>query len=410
MPIGERNNFRTEGKQAKRKCLPIRFAARFLRMSTFTKSESMFMRRFIVLTFLLSCLNEGSWSKAKEKEPNLDEMIGQMIMVGFRGLEVHDDSIVAQEIADGKVGGVILFSRDVVMKSGVRNVQSPDQVKKLVAQLKSYSKIPLFVSVDQEGGLVSRLSPSYGFPATVSQQYLGNINHSDTTAWYANRMAETLSDMGFNMNFAPVVDVNTNPSSPAIGAIQRSFSADTAIVTAQSKTVIEQHRNKNIFCSLKHFPGHGSAGADSHLGFVDVTQTWQALELAPYRALISSGDAELIMTAHIYNHAWDEQYPATLSKNVLTGILRNDLGFEGVIISDDMNMSAIAAFYSPEESYRLAIEAGVDILLVANNLEFDLNAGSRAHAIVKQLVQDGIISEGRIKASYDRIMKLKSKL
>lgn len=367
----------------------------------------MAIRRMILLSFLLSFLQGVSFGRTEEQLASLDEMIGQMIMVGFRGLEVHSDSVVAQEIAEGKVGGVILFSRDVVLKSSVRNIQSPEQVKKLVGQLKSFAKTPLFVSVDQEGGLVSRLSPSYGFPATVSQQYLGDINNADTTTWYAARMASTLYEMGFNMNFAPVVDVNTNASSPAIGAIKRSFSADTAIVAAQASIVIEQHRNKKIFCSLKHFPGHGSAGADSHLGFVDVTQTWQALELAPYRALIASGAADLIMTAHIFHQQWDEQYPATLSKNVLTGLLRGELGFEGVIISDDMNMSAIAAFYSPEEAYRLAIEAGVDILLVANNLEFDLHAGSKAHAIVKQLVLDGVISEERIQASYERIMKLK---
>jgi beta-N-acetylhexosaminidase len=376
-------------------------------MTTFTKTAMMAIRRMILLSFLLSFLQGVSFGRTEEQLASLDEMIGQMIMVGFRGLEVHSDSVVAQEIAEGKVGGVILFSRDVVLKSSVRNIQSPEQVKKLVGQLKSFAKTPLFVSVDQEGGLVSRLSPSYGFPATVSQQYLGDINNADTTTWYAARMASTLYEMGFNMNFAPVVDVNTNASSPAIGAIKRSFSADTAIVAAQASIVIEQHRNKKIFCSLKHFPGHGSAGADSHLGFVDVTQTWQALELAPYRALIASGAADLIMTAHIFHQQWDEQYPATLSKNVLTGLLRGELGFEGVIISDDMNMSAIAAFYSPEEAYRLAIEAGVDILLVANNLEFDLHAGSKAHAIVKQLVLDGVISEERIQASYERIMKLK---
>jgi beta-N-acetylhexosaminidase len=384
-------------------------------MTTFTKTMLMpdFPIRIVfILLFSLSMLSAsfGQQSNSLDQEVSLDEMIGQMIMVGFRGLEVHSDSAVAQEIAEGKVGGVILFSRDVVLKSGVRNIESPEQVKKLVAQLKSFSRTPLFVSVDQEGGLVSRLSPSYGFPATVAQQYLGSINDTDTTAWYAARMAETLSEMGFNMNFAPVVDVNTNPLSPAIGAIRRSFSADTAIVTAQARIVIEQHRRKNIFCSLKHFPGHGSAGADSHLGFVDVTQTWHALELAPYRALISSGDADLIMTAHIYNEQWDTAYPATLSGKVLTDLLRNELKFEGVIISDDMNMNAIAAFYSPEEAYRLAIEAGVDILLVANNLSYDLHAGSKAHAIIKKLVLDGIISEERIQASYERIMKLKREL
>jgi len=339
---------------------------------------------------------------------SLDEMIGQMIMVGFRGTEVHADSVIAQEIRDGKVAGVILFSRDVLLKSKVRNIVSPDQLKKLISDLKSFSKNPLWVSVDQEGGMVSRLSPAYGFLATVSQQYLGEINNDDTTRLYAGRMAATLSDMGFNMNFAPSVDVNTDPASPAIGALQRSFSPDTAIVTRQAAIVIHALRAQKIVASLKHFPGHGSAGSDSHLGFVDVSDTWQAQELAPFRALIKSGDAELIMTAHIYNRHWDSIYPATLSRNVITGILRKQLRFNGVVISDDMNMDAIARYYMPEEAIQLALDAGVDILLIANNLSYDLHAGSKTHQIVKDLVLQGKISEERIRQSYDRIIKLKA--
>jgi beta-N-acetylhexosaminidase len=364
----------------------------------------------VIALFSVAHLSACKKQDATVPQADLDEMIGQMIMVGFRGLEVHSDSIIAQEIAAGKVGGVILFSRDVVLGSPIRNIQSPQQVRSLIEQLNSFSKKPLFISVDQEGGLVSRLSPAYGFPATVSQQYLGTMNNVDTTAHYAQQMVQTLSDMGFNMNFAPVVDVNTNPSSPAIGALQRSFSADTAIVSKHAAIVIGKHREKKIFCSLKHFPGHGSAGADSHMGFVDVSHTWQSLELAPYRQLIQNSEVDLIMTAHIFNERWDAEHPATLSKNVMTGLLRETLGYKGVIISDDMNMSAISAFYSPQEAYRLAIEAGVDILLVANNLAFDLQAGSNAHNIIKQLVLDGIISEERIRMSYERIMALKRKL
>lgn len=360
-----------------------------------------------LLSYTVSC---GKPSIEQTQEATLDEMIGQMIMVGFRGLEVSSDSVVAQEIKSGKVGGVILFSRDALLGSPVRNIESPEQVKRLISNLKAFSSQPLFVAVDQEGGLVARLSPAYGFPPTVSAQYLGGWNHPDTTSFYAERMAATLAEMGFNMNFAPIADVNTNPASPAIGALKRSFSADTNIVTEQCRIFIRAHREKNIFCSLKHFPGHGSAGADSHLGFTDVSESWDPLELAPYRELIKSGDAELIMTAHIFNDKWDAAHPATLSINVMTKMLREQLGYQGVIVSDDMNMKAISAHYNERDAYKMAIEAGVDILLVANNLSYDLNAGSKAHAIVRSLVEEGIISEDRIRASYLRIMKLKERL
>jgi beta-N-acetylhexosaminidase len=258
---------------------------------------------------------------------SLDTKIGQMLMIGFRGLSVTEESSIVRDIKTGRIGGVILFDKDVALQSDIRNIQSFSQVKELVSQLQSYAPKKLFVGIDQEGGKVSRLKTKFGFPPTVSQQYLGNLNCPDTTIFYASQTANTLSSIGINVNFAPVVDLNTNPENPVIGKIERSFSADPVIVKTHSTTVIEEHVKRNIICSLKHFPGHGSSTADSHLGFVDVTSTWNEIELEPYRAIISSGHADMIMTAHIFNSKLDTQYPATLSNNIITGVLRNTLGF-----------------------------------------------------------------------------------
>lgn len=361
---------------------------------------------FCLAIFLSAC---SSTKIQSAKKVSLDEMMGQMIMVGFRGLEVSEDSTIAKDIKAGKVGGVILFNRDVALGTSVRNITSPEQVKKLNATLQSFAKIPLLIAVDQEGGKVVRLRADAGFPASVSQQYLGTLNVEDSTRFYASRMAKVMHETGFNVNFAPSVDVNVNPASPVIGAIGRSLSGDTSIVARHAGYIIEEQHKSHIISVLKHFPGHGSAGADSHLGFVDVTQTWQPYELAPYRALIQSGKVDMIMTAHIFNSHWDVQHPATLSPYVITDMLRNQLGFQGVIISDDMNMKAISEFYSFEKAIEMAVNAGVDILLIANNIHYDKDAATQTLNVLKQLVQDGKISPERIEESYRRIIALKKK-
>lgn len=361
----------------------------------------------MLFIFSIAC---KSPTESQHQEVSLETKIGQMLMIGFRGLEVTEDSSIVKDIKAGRIGGVILFDRDVALQSDVRNIQSPLQVKELVSVLKSYAPIPLIVSIDQEGGKVCRLKTKYGFAPTVSQQYLGNLNNPDSTSFYGSQTANTLRDLGINVNFAPVVDLNINPENPAIGKIERSFSADPDIVTKHSVAIIEEFNKHNIMSSLKHFPGHGSSTTDSHLGFVDVTNTWTDKELEPYRNIISSGHADIIMTAHIFNSNLDAQYPATLSKNIITGILRNSLGFKGVIVSDAMDMKAIADYYGLESAVLLSINAGVDIILFSNNLIYDNDIAVKVTEIIKSLVAEGKITEHRINESYERIMKLKDDL
>jgi len=345
-----------------------------------------------------------------EQDVSLEVKIGQMLMVGFRGLEVSDDDPIVQDIRDRHIGGVVLFDYDVPTKTPVRNIESPEQVKALVEALQAVASTPLLVAIDQEGGKIRRLKEKFGFPPTVSHQYLGIMNDLALTRKHATAMAQTLAQLGINLNLAPVVDLNTNPDNPIIGQLERSFSADPDIVTNHALEFIRAHHEQGVLCTLKHFPGHGSSADDSHLGLVDVTNTWSPTELEPYANIIKAGEADVIMTAHVFNANLDPEYPATLSKPTITGILREELGYDGVVISDDMQMGAIADHYGFETAIQATIEAGVDIIAIANNSVYEEDIAARTIALIKQLVQDGKISEARINESYQRIQRLKSKL
>ena len=347
---------------------------------------------------------------AEHSNKSLDIQIGQMLMVGFRGLAADNQSPVIEDIRKRNIGGIILFDYDVPSKSPVRNIKSPKQVKALTAALQKASSIPLFIAIDQEGGKVNRLKEKFGFPPSVSEQYLGSIDNSSTTERFAKITAKTLANLGINLNFAPVVDLNINSDNPVIGKLERSFSADPDIVVKHSLILINALHDFGVLSAIKHFPGHGSSLNDSHKGFVDVTNSWSTNELKPFEAIIKSGKCDMIMTAHIFNGKIDPEWPATLSSGTVKGILRKNLKYRGVVISDDMQMKAIRSFYGLETAIKMAISSGVDILLFANNSVFEEDIATRALAIVKKLLSRGEISPGRINESYMRIMKLKEKL
>lgn len=341
----------------------------------------------------------------------LERKIGQMVLVGFRGMSVDDAGPVVEQIRAGQVGGVVLFDRDVLNGEPVRNIRSADQVRALVNGLQQAAGGALLVAVDQEGGRVARLKEQYGFPPTVSQRELAQRG-VQATREQAAVTARTLSQLGINVNLAPVVDLDVNPASPAIGALGRSFSADAQIVSEHSRAVIEGHHERGVRTAIKHFPGHGSATADSHRGFVDVSTTWSEAELDPYRALIRDGMVDMVMTAHVFNRNLDPEWPATLSPSTITGLLRQRLGFSGVVVADDMQMGAIADHYGLETALRQAIVAGVDIVTFANNnpRAYEPDIAPRAINIIAALVEDGTISEARIDESVGRIRALKQRL
>ncbi|MCP3929817.1 MAG: glycoside hydrolase family 3 [Bacteroidetes bacterium] len=340
---------------------------------------------------------------------SLEVKIGQMLIVGFRGLYVNDKSSIVRDIKRFHLGGVILFDYDMVLKSWKRNIRSPRQVKKLVDQLQKASQIPLFIAIDQEGGKIQRLKKKFGFPRTVSAQYLGRRNDLALTYQKAAGIAKTLADVGINFNFAPVVDLNTNPNNPVIGKRKRSFSADPEIVTNHALEFIKAHRKYGVLCALKHFPGHGSSTRDSHLGMVDVTDTWENIELDPYSEIINAGMADAIMIAHVFNRRYDQNYPATLSKRIVGDVLRSSLRYDGVLVSDDIQMKAITSHYRFEHAIQATLEAGIDIIVIGNNLKQEKNIAARTVAVIKQLIREGKISDKRIDESYRRIQKLKSR-
>lgn len=368
-------------------------------------------------TFVFGCTGESrGGNSANESEsvsyPSIETMIGQMMMVGFRGYELSGSERIVEDIRERNLGGVILFDYDVPLGRSGRNVRTPDQVRNLIQQLQSFadSDMPLMIAIDQEGGRVNRLKTRFGFPPTVSMQYLGEVNNPDSTRYHAERTASVLADLGININFAPVVDVNSNPDNPVIGRLERSFSANPDEVIKHSRIFLESFREAGLWGTVKHFPGHGSAWNDSHYGMADVTQTWDESELLPYKELFADGSAELVMSAHIFNENWSTEHPATLLPEIMTDMLREDLGFEGLLFSDDMQMGAITDYYGLEQALELAVNAGIDVLIFANNSVYEPEITEKAIRIINEKVDEGIIPESRIRESYDRITAFKSQM
>lgn len=362
-----------------------------------------------LLVVLVPLLMLPSTLFAAEPEPSLRTMLGQMLLVGFRGAELADDAPILRDIRDHNLGGVILFDRDVQLGTTGRNIQSPGQVRALTAGLQAAAATPLFIAVDQEGGRVRRLREEAGFPYSPSAKALGQ-GTPEATRQEGERTGLMLADLGINVNFAPVADVDVNPDSPAIGALERSFSPDPQIVAAHALAFSEGLRSGGVLPCLKHFPGHGSAMADSHQGLTDISRTWSEAELIPYERLIPLGAAPMIMCGHLFLDRFDAELPATLSPAVLTGLLRERLGFEGVIVSDDMQMRAITAHYGLEDAVLRAVEAGADILIFGNNLDYDPDIVPRAIDILARGVEDGRLTKARIAASWGRIAAAKAML
>ena len=346
---------------------------------------------------------------AAQRPDSLSVKIGQMLMIGFRGTSLDNAPEIAADITRRRIGGVVLFDYDVPTHSPSRNIVSPQQLASLTLELQKLANIPLFIAIDQEGGNVSRLKQARGFPSSVSAAYLGKLNNPDSTTTAAVQTAQTLKAMHISINFGPVADLNSNPDNPVIGRLGRSFSSDPSIVISNLQLIIQAYHNNGIIATLKHFPGHGSSTTDTHRDFTDITASWSEQELEPYRALIASGYSDAIMTAHVFNAKLDTLYPATLSKQTLTGLLRDKLHFKGVIVSDDIQMKAIADRYGLETAVQLAIEAGVDLLLFGNNTSYDPAIASKAAEIIRSLLQKRIITPERIDQSYQRIMVLKNR-
>lgn len=371
----------------------------------------------IPILMLLSCIgcNAGKNSERQYYDRQLEDKAANMLIVGFRGDEITDSCDAARYIKKLHVGGVIYFDQDLTTgtKGSTRNIKSPEQLRKLSSDLRSAAEGgKIFIAIDQEGGLVNRLKPKYGFPESVSALSMGEKNSKEYTYSESLKTARTLKDAGINLNFAPSADVNTNPECPVIGKIKRSFSDNAETVWQNASWFIDGHHDCGILTAIKHFPGHGSASADSHYGFTDVTDTWNEKELIPFRKLIQEKKADIIMTAHIFNANIDSVYPATLSEKTINGILRKQLGYDGVVITDDMYMNAITEHYTVKDAVIKAINAGADMLILGNNSPagYFPNRPDEVIEIIVNAVKNRDISAERIDEANTRIDALKSKL
>jgi beta-N-acetylhexosaminidase len=337
--------------------------------------------------------------------PSLRQKIAGLIVVGFRGSALGQVPWLRTALRETGLGGVILFDRDQQL-GGNRNVRSPAQIRQLVADLRAAAgDREIIVSVDQEGGIVTRLSPAHGFPAVASEADIGRGSVAAALTW-GRGIAKTLATAGINLNFAPVVDLNVNPKSPAIGALDRSFSAEPDVVVKMASAEIDAHRAAGVRTTLKHFPGIGSSTTNTDFGVADVTKTWTRRELEPFQRLIDSNKADLIMAGHVVNGQLDPNHSASLSKAVVTDLLRGQLGWTGPVVTDDLQAAAIDKAFGFDEAIVLALEAGNDMLLFANQQTYDPRVVGQAIEIIAGAVDAGRLPASRIDEAYGRVTRL----
>ena len=360
------------------------------------------LKKYAALGVMTALLLHGAACAAPtERIP--DAMLGAMIMCSFEGTELAEDDPFLARVRAGRVGGVCLFNRR--HDGGTMNVVSPQQLEKLTRTLREAAPGPFLIAVDQEGGRVRRLWPGKGFTHLPPAAEMGR-GTPEQTRQTAARVGRELRGLGINVNFAPVVDVNVNPACPIIGGLGRSFSDDEHAVSAHALAFGQGQMAEGVIPTLKHFPGHGSSLADSHLGTTDITHTWQKRELRPYVDAIAAGWPGMIMSASLFHAALDPELPGSLSKNVTTRLLRERLGFDGVIVTDSLLMQAVTDPYTVEQTVELAVDAGADILLFALDTGEGAEIAERAFKALRKLVDSGRVSPERIRSSWRRINNL----
>lgn len=326
---------------------------------------------------------------------SINEKIGQLMIIGFNGTSVDEN--LNDLVKNSYIGGVILFKD---------NVESLDGVTELINNIKLLNienKIPLFISVDEEGGVVSRTPNEFlKLPSSLS---IGSYNNENMSYKVGEIIAQELKLMGYNMDYAPVLDVLSNPNNTVIGS--RAFGRDVDTVSNLGVSVMKGISENNIIPVVKHFPGHGDTSVDSHYGLPLVEKSLEELkelEFIPFQWAINNG-ADAIMVSHILLQSIDSENPATMSKKIVSNILRNEMNFDGVVISDDMTMAAIMDNYDIGEASVKAINAGVDIILVCHGYDNEMKVLNS----ISEAVNSGEITEERLNESVYRILSLKNK-
>jgi beta-N-acetylhexosaminidase len=344
---------------------------------------------------------------AAQAAPALEQMAGQMIVVGFQGDDAGDASVkkLREDITAGRIGGVMLLKT---------NVKTLGAVAEMNAAFRAASpELPPFITVDQEGGAVERLTKAVGFTEIPNAAAIAAGNSPQEAEAVYGKMAKGIAELGFSVNFGPVADVNVNPNNQIIAKYGRAFSADPAVVAAYDAAFIKAHHAAGLLTALKHFPGHGSSTADSHEGFVDISETWKPVELEPYKDLIAAGDVDMIMVAHLYHSRYsdaDAQTPSSLSPQWVTGVLREELKFDGVAISDDLEMGAIREHFTLKQTVTMAVRAGIDVLLFSNTAKYRAGLGQEILDILLAEAEADPAFAARIEQSYNRIVDLKTRI
>lgn len=317
------------------------------------------------------------------------EKLGQMVMIGIQGTKVDDDSLYM--LNQYHMGGVILFDR---------NMESPEQVKQLTSDLQAQSneKVPLFIGIDEEGGDVVRMAEK--LTPAPSQKEIGATGDIEQAKTWAIKTAKSLKDMGINVNFAPVADVGSND--------KRSYSTDANTVIDFVRAATKGYQQENIIYSLKHFPGIGKGKVDSHIDSSSIDVAKEVLmteDILPFKTIIDESDPNdyFILVSHLKYLALDEEYPASLSSKIMTDLLRNKLGYKGIIITDDMEMGAVANHNDFRSIGVNAVKAGADIVLVCHEYKHQ----QEVYLGLLDAVNSGEISQERIDESVKRIIKVK---
>jgi beta-N-acetylhexosaminidase len=331
---------------------------------------------------------------SKIKEMTLDEKVGQMFIFGFEGTDTNE--MLTNMMETKSPGGVILFQR---------NVENSEQLLDLINSIKEINKgrEPLFISVDQEAGRVSRMPKE--LRDIPSAEFLGEYDDAGITHKIGELLAEEIASFGFNMNFAPVLDIMTNPDNTAIK--ERAFGNTTQAVSKHGIQMMKGIRNKGVIPVVKHFPGHGDTGVDSHKELPSIDYDMDSLadfELVPFQEAINE-NADAVMVSHLLMNKIDPENPATMSKAVITNLLRNDMNFQGVVVTDDMTMGAIINNYDIGDAAVSSVVAGSDIIMVCHGYDKQ----TEAMDAVRSAVETGFIQETRIDESVARILKLKAK-
>jgi beta-N-acetylhexosaminidase len=338
---------------------------------------------------------------------SLQPRLGELLMVGFHGSAGEGNGDLERLLCQVRVGTVVLFGRNVV---------GAEQVARLAGWITDRGRActgrPPRIAVDAEGGRVMRLGEAAGYTATLSHQELGESGDLALTELEALRIGARLREAGIDWNLAPVVDLGTNPANPVLVGRGRTFGADAEHVTAHARAYLAGMRAAGVLTTLKHFPGHGSSFLDSHLGFVDVTDTARPdVELAPYRTLIAEGVVDSVMTAHVVNRRLDRHHPATLSGATIGRLLRRELGWRGVVVSDDLRMGAIEQLYGLERAAVLALQAGIDVLVVADDrLPDGRSAAQVVLAALGEALAQGRLDPEVVEAALARVAAFRARL